>query len=249
MLTFDNDLLAMLDPDSRARLAAAGTLATWPAGAVLFGPDDPVDAVHFPLGATLAAFLVTMEGGASAEAALIGRDGMIGGRAGEAPPPAFARIVVVQGGTFLRVALPDFVAASRQSAAVAEIATRYADCLMAHLIQSVACNAVHSLEQRTARWLLAAADRTGSRYISVTQEQLGTLLGAGRSYTSRQIQRFKARNLVRTRRGGIAVIDYDGIARHACACHRRIQQHTATMLHGHPLPDRAPADLSLQGVG
>ncbi|OJY64387.1 MAG: hypothetical protein BGP16_02360 [Sphingobium sp. 66-54] len=248
MLTFDNDLLAMLDADSRARLAAVGSLATWPAGAALFEPEDPVDAVHFPLGTTLAALLIALEGGASAEAALIGRDGMIGGRAGDAPTPAFARIVVVQGGSFLRVALPDFVAVSQQSAALTEVATRYADCLTAHLLQSVACNAVHSLEQRTARWLLAAADRTGSRYISVTQEQLGALLGAGRSYTSRQIQRFKARNLVRTRRGGIALLDYDGIARHACACHRRIQRHTAAVLHGQPMPDRALAGLNLQGA-
>ena len=246
MPIFDNTLLAMIDPDSRARLAAVGSRTTWPAGAVLFEPDDPVDAVHFPLGGALAALLIVTEGGASAEAASIGRDGMIGGHAGTLLLPAFARVIVVQGGTFLRVALPDFVAVSRQSAMMAEVMTRYADCLTAQLLQSVACNAVHSLEQRTARWLLAAADRTGSRYISVTQEQLGALLGAGRSYTSRQIQRFKAQNLVRTRRGGVAVIDYEGIARHACACHRRIQQHVATMLHDRLSRGRTPADLHLQ---
>lgn len=245
MPVYDNDLLSMLDTESLARIQAAGALVTHPAGTVLFEPDALVDAIHFPLGATLAAQVVLLEGGASAEAALIGRDGMIGWQTGCLPTPAFTRILVVQGGTFLRVALSDFVATERQSPTLAAVTARYATCLTAQLLQSVACNAVHSLEQRTARWLLAAADRTRSRYISVTQEQLGALLGAGRSYTSRQLQRFKARDLVRTRRGGIAVLDYEGIVQHACTCHQRIQRYTAATLHNRPITDYPFTDLDV----
>ncbi|HZV19824.1 MAG TPA: Crp/Fnr family transcriptional regulator [Sphingobium sp.] len=252
-LIFENDLLAMLDPESRTRLAIMGSLITWSAGTVLFEPDDLMDAVLFPLGGSLATLIVTVSGNVSAEAALIGRNGMVSRYVGDRPVPAFARITVAQGGRFLRIALSDFTAAERLSPAITDIAARFAECLTAQLLQSAACNAVHSLEQRTARWLLAAADHTGSQYISVTQEQLGALLGAGRSYTSRQIQRFKAERLVRTRRGGIVIVDYDGMATHACACHEHIQRHVATMLHEHVQPSRpiagAQTDQSLRDAG
>jgi len=245
----DNVLLRMLDPESSARLTAIGALAAYPTGTVLLEPDDLIDAIHFPLGASLAAQLVTLEGGASAEGAQIGRDGMIGVQAGDGPTPAFAQHIIIQGGTFLRVALPDFLAARQQSPALADVAARYAASLAAQHLQSVACNAVHSLEQRTARWLLAAAERTGDLYISVTQEQLGALLGAGRSYTSRQIQHLKARGLVRTRRGGVAITDYEGIAKQACSCHQRIKDHARILFRDRPEGSTGQTDLHLQSMG
>lgn len=245
----DNDLLARLDPESRLRLAAIATPMTLPAGAILCGSDDPAEAIYWPLETALVALLITTEDGGSAGAALIGRDGMVGYRAGDAATPPFARAIVVQGGVFLRIPLADYTEAHLQSPAIAAIAARYADCLLAQILQSVACSALHSLEQRTASWLLTATDRTGNRYISVTQEQLGALLGAGRSYTSRQIQRFKAQRLVRTRRGGIAVVDYDGIVKRACACHMRVQDYSANVLNTLPLGVLAPDKLDLQSMG
>lgn len=244
----DNDLLALLDPESRLRLAAIATPMTLPAGAILCEADDLVDAIYWPLETSLVALLIITEDGGSAEAALIGRDGMVGYRAGDAAAPAFARAIVVQGGGFLRIPLADYTEAQLQSPAIASLAARYADCLMAQILQSVACSALHSLEQRTAGWLLTAADRTGNRYINVTQEQLGALLGAGRSYTSRQIQRFKAQRLVRTRRGGITVVDYDGIVKRACACHMRVQHYAAIMLNDWSVP-AAVDTLDLQSMG
>jgi len=245
----DNALLRMLEPESGARLTAVGALVAYPTGTILLEPDDLADAIHFPLGASLAAQLVTLEGGASAESAQIGRDGVIGLPTGDIPTPAFAHHIIIQGGTFLRVTLSDFLTARQQSPAIADITARYAACLAAQNLQSIACNAVHSLEQRTARWLLAAAERTGDLYISVTQEQLGALLGAGRSYTSRQIQRFKARDLVRTRRGGIAITDYDGIAKQACSCHQRVKDHVKILLHDHLANGTGSSSLDLQSMG
>ena len=69
---------------------------------------------------------------------------------------------------------------------------RYADCMLAQIFQSTACNAIHSIEQRTAKWILSAMERTGGdNTVPLTHEQLATLLGVGRSYTSRVIQAFQ----------------------------------------------------------
>ena len=70
---------------------------------------------------------------------------------------------------------------------------RYADCMLAQMFQSTACNAIHSIEQRTAKWIISAMERTdGDEVVPLTHEQLATLLGVGRSYASRVIQTFKA---------------------------------------------------------
>jgi CRP-like cAMP-binding protein len=64
--------------------------------------------------------------------------------------------------------------------------------MLAQVFQSTACNAIHSIEQRTAKWILSARERTGDDLVPLTHEQLSTMLGVGRSYASRVIQTFKA---------------------------------------------------------
>ncbi len=229
----DNDLLASLPSADRDLLASRSMRVSLKAGDVLFEPGDPVNAAYAPFDAALASFVVGLDGGAPVETALIGREGMIGCVVSCGYVPAFAQATVLQGGDFLRITARDLDDVKRLSPAISMLIARYADCLVAQILQSVACNAVHTLEQRAARWLAAAVDRTGNQNISMTQEQLGALLGAGRSYTSRQIQRFKSQQLVRTRRGSIAVIDYNGILRRACSCHLKVRKHFEVVLNGH----------------
>src|SRR4030088_1410704 len=74
---------------------------------------------------------------------------------------------------------------------------RYADCMLAQIFQSTACNAIHSIEQRTAKWIIAAMERTeGEDVVPLTHEQLATMLGVNRSYASRVIQTFKAEGVL-----------------------------------------------------
>ena len=78
--------------------------------------------------------------------------------------------------------------------------------MLAQMFQSTACNAIHSIEQRTAKWIISAMERTdGDDVVPLTHEQLATLLGVGRSYTSRVMQTFKAEGVLETRRGSILV--------------------------------------------
>jgi len=110
---------------------------------------------------------------------------------------------------------------------------RYADCLMAQMFQSTACNAIHTIEQRTAKWIISALERVGGdNVVPLTHEQLATLLGVGRSYTSRVIQIFKAEGLLETRRGSILVRNREALERRACLCNETVKNHFEEVLRG-----------------
>jgi len=92
---------------------------------------------------------------------------------------------------------------------------------------------VHSIEQRTAKWIVSAMERTdGNDTVPLTHEQLATLLGVGRSYASRVIQTFKAAGFVATRRGSIVVRNFDGLQARACSCNESVKSHFEEVLRG-----------------
>jgi DNA-binding transcriptional regulator YhcF (GntR family) len=98
---------------------------------------------------------------------------------------------------------------------------------------STACNAIHSIEQRTAKWILAAMERTYREdAVSLTHEQLATLLGVGRSYISRVMQTFKAEGVLETRRGSILVRNREALGKRACQCNEAVKNHFEEVLHG-----------------
>ena len=149
--------------------------------------------MHFPCGPSLVSYLVPSEDGRDVETILIGREGAVGGIVSQGFLPAYTRIMVKFAGPFVRLPVGRLDAAKKQSATLNNVFARYADCMLAQIFQSTACNAIHSIEQRTAKWIISAMERTdGDDVVPLTHEQLATLLGVGRSYTSRVIQTFKA---------------------------------------------------------
>jgi CRP-like cAMP-binding protein len=105
--------------------------------------------------------------------------------------------------------------------------------MLAQIFQSTACNAIHSIEQRTAKWIMSAMERTdGSDIVPLTHEQLATLLGVGRSYASRVMQSFKAEGILETRRGSILVHDREGLKMRACLCNESVKNHFEEVLRG-----------------
>jgi CRP-like cAMP-binding protein len=159
--------------------------------------------------------------------------------------PAYTRITVKFGGSIVRLPINKLDAAKSQSASLRNIFARYADCMMAQMFQSTACNAVHSIEQRTAKWIVSAMERTaGDGVVPLTHEQLATLLGVGRSYASRVIQTFKAENIIETRRGSIMVRNFDALKLRSCLCNEAVKAHFEEVLRGvYPTeePGRDPA--------
>jgi CRP-like cAMP-binding protein len=201
-------------------------------GTILHEPGDRVEHAYFPCGATLASFVVVLGSGASVETALIGREGAIGGIVSQGHLPAFSRAVAVTGGEFLRIELTALEEAKSQSLTLRHLFARYADCMLAQIFQSVACNAAHKIEQRAVKWLLTAMDHTGDCEVALTQEQLASMLGVGRSYVSRVIQQLKQQNVLATRRGGLIVKDVDKMTALSCGCSDAVRRHFDEVLEG-----------------
>jgi DNA-binding transcriptional regulator YhcF (GntR family) len=199
---------------------------------LLYSPGQDVETVHFPCGPSLVSYIVPNEDGRDVETILIGREGAVGGIVSHGHLPAYTRIYVKFGGPFVRLPISKLEAAKAKSASMRHIFARYADCMLAQMFQSTACNAVHSIEQRTAKWIVSAMERTEGDSVPLTHEQLATLLGVGRSYASRVIQTFKAENILETRRGSIVVRNREALQLRACLCNEAVKTHFEEVLRG-----------------
>lgn len=227
-----SDLLDSLKPADRNLIEARLSDMRFQAGDVIYEPGDNVDYCYFPTGSAISSYFVELECGTVVETILVGREGAVGGVVSKGMLPAYARANVLHEGTFRRISLKDLDEAKDNSAAIANLFARYADCVMAQVFQSIACNAVHTIEQRAAKWLTAAVDRIGRNEVTMTQEQLASMMGIGRSYASRVLQRFKKDGLLRTRRGGLEILDSEGLHHRACACNDNVSRHFDTVLGG-----------------
>jgi Crp-like helix-turn-helix protein len=228
-----NNLLRRLSTADFALIAPHLVHEEAKAGELLYNPGDDVEVVHFPCGPSLASYLVANEDGRNVETILVGREGAVGGIVSEGFLPAYTRITVKFGGPFVRLHIGKLDAAKTGSRTLRNVFARYADCMLAQIFQSTACNAVHSIEQRTAKWIISAMERADDdATVPLTHEQLATLLGVGRSYTSRVMQIFKAEGILETRRGSILVRNREALRMRACLCNESVKNHFEEVLRG-----------------
>src|SRR5215210_9287800 len=235
-----NNLLRHLSAGDYALISPY--LANWESepNDLLYNPGDDVEIVHFPCGPALASYLVPNEDGRDVETILVGREGAVGGIVSQGYLPAYTRIVVKFGGPYERLHVSRLHAAKARSATLRNVFARYADCMLAQIFQSTACNAIHSIEQRTAKWIISAMERgDGDEVVPLTHEQLATLLGVGRSYTSRVIQTFKAEGTLETRRGSLLIRNPDAMRNRSCRCNEAVKDHFEEVLRGvYPDPEK-----------
>ena len=228
----DNNLLRTLRDPDYALIAPYLFNCARKVNEVLYNPGDNVEVVHFPCGPSMASFLVASEDGRDVETVLVGREGAVGGIVSHGNLPAYTRIIVKFGGDFVCLKVADLEAAKAKSAALRHYFARYADCLLSQIFQTTACNAIHSTEQRAAKWIIAATERTGGDVVPFTHEELAAMLGAGRSHTTRVLQSFRARGLIETRRGSLVVRDHPTLKTIACACNELVKIHFEEVLRG-----------------
>jgi CRP-like cAMP-binding protein len=198
----------------------------------LYDPGENVDTVYFPCSSSLASLRVANADGRDVETVLVGREGAVGGIVSSGNVPAFCRIIVKNGGDFVRLPVAALERAKNASPTFHSLFSRYADCLLAQVFQSTACNAIHSVEQRTAKWLLEAAERTSEHDLSLDQEELAGLLGVGRAYTNRILQTFKADETLELARGRISILNLNALKRRSCGCRKAVKRHFTEVLGG-----------------
>jgi CRP-like cAMP-binding protein len=227
-----NNLLQHIHKDDYALIAPHLEVGLLSVNRVLFNPGDDVHTVYFPCEGSVASFTLAIEDGREVQVVLIGREGAVGGIVSQGRLPAFSRILVRMGGLFAHLPVARLQAAKAKSDTLANLFARYADCLLAQTLQAGACNAVHSIEQRAAKWILATRERTERDNVPLSHEQLATMLGVGRSYASRVINDFKAQGILGTGRLELQVLDKAALQEKSCNCDEAVRAHFADVLRG-----------------
>jgi CRP-like cAMP-binding protein len=220
-----NHLLAALPPEDYQRLAPTLDVIPLKLKEFLYKPGAPMAHVYFP-GGGFASVVTVLEDGSMVEVATIGREGMLGMSAvlnGD-PSPA-AAMVQAETDTCYKMAVGAFRGEMDRHGPFHHLMTRYAQALTGFIMQSTACNAVHSVEQRLARWLLMAHDRVGKSEFPLTQEFVAMMLGASRPTVTVVAGTLQKAGLITYHRGRITIVDREKLESASCECYR-----TATAL-------------------
>src|SRR5438045_6658433 len=172
-----NLLLAALPGEDYQRLARAIDVVPLTLKDILHKPGEPLQHVYFPGGGGFCSVLTVLKDGGMVEVATIGREGMIGVSAVlDGNPVSSMSMVQGETDTCYRMSADAFRREMDRRGVFYELLTHYAQALVGFIMQSTACNAVHSVEQRLARWLLMARDRMESNEFPLTQEFVATML-------------------------------------------------------------------------
>ena len=176
--------------------------------------------VHFPVDAVVS-ILTRMAEGPSVEIATIGNEGVVGltvAWGGEAMNPR--EVATVQApGEVVSMDAGAFRAELREQGALASLVERYTLAFFSQVSQQVACNGLHSVEQRCARWLLLTHDRVGSDEFPMTHEFLSQMLGVRRASVTVTAGTLQRAGFVEFSRGRVAVVDRAGLESAACECY------------------------------
>jgi CRP-like cAMP-binding protein len=218
-----NRLLSCLDASDLALLAPHFRQVPLIHGDVLHEPAAAVDWVYFPLSGAVS-LVTVMKGGEAIETGSVGREGAIGLSAHSGLWQTRSRALVQAPGTAKAISSSMLRAALAQSEQIRDLAIRYREALSAQAEQIAACNALHSVEERIARWLLQASDRLDGAELPVTQDALSQMLGVRRTTVTIVAQKLQQNDLIRYRRGHIIIVNPGELHALACECYDACKQ-------------------------
>jgi CRP-like cAMP-binding protein len=217
-ITLKNRLLAELPPEDLERLIEHLEPVTLPKKRVIYEVGAPLDHIYF-IEEGVASVLTMMEDGASSEVGMVGPEGLIGVSALLGGQASAQHVVMQLPGAAHHISAARCKALFDESPAIRAVLLRFIEDLLNLSSQTAACNRLHSVEQRTARWLLMASDRLGSHILPLTQEFLAAMLGVRRSGVSEAAGELQRSGLIRYRRGLITIVDREGLEKTACECY------------------------------
>jgi CRP-like cAMP-binding protein len=188
--------------------------------------------VYFPGGGFCSVLTVLADGG-MVEIATIGREGMVGMSAVIDGPAGDPSITMVQAESDIcyRMRTDAFAAQMDRRGEFNAVIRRYAHALLGVIMQSTACNAVHSVEQRLARWLLMAHDRVERDEFPLTQEFAAMMLGATRPTVTVVAGTLQRADLIAYQRGRVTIVDRQGLEDASCECYRITAALLAGVIH------------------
>jgi CRP-like cAMP-binding protein len=217
----ESHLLALLPPDDQQQLRAGAQFVRLRRGQILHRPGEPIGQVFFPLNG-LCSTVSVLEDGSTVEVDTVGRDGIVGLSlyfgAPDTPFQVFAQIP----GEALRLPGSALLEAVERSSRLDGLLRRYAQARFTQTAQSVACNRLHGVEQRCARWLLLTHDRLVVDRFQLTQEFLSQILGIRRASATVAARALQTAGAIRYVYGVITIVDRARLESISCECYRLI---------------------------
>jgi CRP-like cAMP-binding protein len=218
-----NRLLDALEPASRLRIEPHLRPVTLKLGAVVCEAGGLLRHAYFPQAGVLS-LLTVLENGSAIETANIGREGAFGLFAAMYSRVSFNRCLVQLEGSMVHCPIERLQAEFRASEHVRDLFVSYSETLLSQVQQTVACNALHTTEERMCRWLLMMHDRAEGQALPYTHEFLSHMLGANRKSVTLAALSLQRAGLISYHRGKIQVLDRAGLEKTSCECYAIVRQ-------------------------
>jgi CRP-like cAMP-binding protein len=213
-----NKLLALLPLEDLNLVAGASSLVMFAQGDVVQKERRSVTAVHFPLSGMLS-LLVVLKSGRTVETSIVGREGMIGARAGLGSYTSPVRVVAQLPVHALAISANDYQKLVANSTTITKLCLSNIDALLDQTRITAACNSFHGVEKRFCRWLLHTADRAESDQFVLKQELLSEMLGVRRTSVTEVANRLQKRGAIAYSRGKIRLLDRRVLKGLSCECY------------------------------
>jgi CRP-like cAMP-binding protein len=217
-----NKLLAKLPREDFDLLAPYFILEQLVQGTIIAETNDEIDQVYFPLSGMISLVMV-MKDGKAIETGTVGRDGASGTASGFGLYKSRVRSIVQVQLSTLRISAPQFRKAVAVSKALTRLCISENEMLLAQARVTAACNALHTVEARFARWLLQTSAITESDIITLTQEFLSEMLGVRRTSVTNVASKLQAAGTISYSRGIIKIIDRHALEEASCECFEILQ--------------------------
>jgi CRP-like cAMP-binding protein len=217
-----NRLLSVLSPASRNLLLAMCTEISLPIRTPLFDAEAIPDFAYF-MTSGIASVVTYMEDGSTAEVEIIGREGIVGSLFLMGPGRVSTTCFMQMSGSGLRIRLSDLQKVFRSNEEVRDRILEFLQERTLALSQIAACNRLHEAEERLARWLLMAHDRTQGETLDFTQEFLAQMLGARRTTVTVVAGALQRSGLIEYKRGRVKILNRTNLESTACECYRTIR--------------------------
>jgi CRP-like cAMP-binding protein len=190
---------------------------------VLFEADEQIRSVYFPTGAVVS-LVVTLSTGEMVEAAMVGRDGVLGGLAALDGKMTLSRGVIQLAGDAVVCDPQVLRSVALKSPQLLSLLIRHEQTVYAQAQQSAACFATHHVQARLCRWLLRARDLSGSDTLSFTQEYLAEMLGVRRTSVTVVAHTLQSAGFIKYARGKIQVLNEEALQEGACECYETVKR-------------------------
>jgi CRP-like cAMP-binding protein len=221
--TIQNEILLGLSAKERDLIIPQLAFMELPTHMLLHEPGETIKFGYF-LNSGLASVLTVLPDGKSVEVGLTGKDGFVGLPllVGFSTSPTRAVIQISASG--FRINAKNLVQVVRQAPGLANRLQRYVQVLGMQGTQVAACNRLHEVDERLARWLLMCQDRIDSNLVNLTQEFLAHMLGTRRASVTVAAGILQTAGLITYQRGHVNIVDRPGLERASCECYGMMQQ-------------------------